>query len=379
MTRLDQRLAQADPLDGQLPEALASPLPDSEQQVTITYAGTRRRRHLGWAAGLVGMGACGLIVAVVAGGLFGDGGSDSPGPAGPPGETGRLVLTKSLVRGPIYVEGSVTAVLVEREADGEFVVDELRPVETLDVPLLDIELPAGRYIVRTAERPCNGDCSQLDPADPQTRVDPRTRCTVPVDIRPGATTTVRIALDANGAGGPLCGIAAPTDIDQRRPTDLVPDDLPVAALRDAGEPLSAEHRESLQRISTSNPSLNPELGQLLLDNDEAQIVAGPTAEGLCFVALLGPDFSGGPGACPSAAEIRNGGGFNYSYRCQSDPEMVRVVGIAPDGAGQVDLLRNGEAIDTTDVVNNAFHLAGRDADGLRIGDLDAGIDFNGPC
>src|SRR5687767_12310055 len=69
------------------------------------------------------------------------------------GGAGNLVVQKSLASGPIFIEGSVTHLRIVQE-DGSEIVDELRPVDTLDVPILDRALPAGSYRLAAVERPC---------------------------------------------------------------------------------------------------------------------------------------------------------------------------------------------------------------------------------
>ncbi len=79
-------------------------------------------------------------------------------------------------------------------SDGDRVVDELRPVETLDDPVFEWSVPAGRYRVTAVERPCEAMCPNLDPpAD-------ATRCELAVDVRPGRTARIAIALRATPAG-----------------------------------------------------------------------------------------------------------------------------------------------------------------------------------
>jgi len=87
--------------------------------------------------------------------------------------------------------------------DGPAVVDGLRPVETLDVPLLDRALPEGTYELAAVERPCAGNCGQLDPA-----VD-ATRCDVDLTVKADRTTRVSIVL-SSASGRPAADCSATT-------------------------------------------------------------------------------------------------------------------------------------------------------------------------
>ncbi len=100
---------------------------------------------------------------------------------------GHLVVQKSLAGMPVFIEGSVTHLRIVGP-DGAVIVDGLRPVETLDRPLLDQALPAGSYELTAVERPCEGNCSMLDaPAD-------STRCVFEVHVTAGRKTEVAILL-----------------------------------------------------------------------------------------------------------------------------------------------------------------------------------------
>jgi hypothetical protein len=117
------------------------------------------------------------------------------------GQTGRLVVLKSLATGPIFTEGSLTHLRLVRR-DGKVVVDGLRRADTLDVPLLDRVVPPGAYDLTAVERPCDGNCGTLDPP-----VD-TTRCHVEVIISAERTTRVSIVL-RRGRANALSDCSAP--------------------------------------------------------------------------------------------------------------------------------------------------------------------------
>lgn len=105
--------------------------------------------------------------------------------------SGRLTVHKSLPEGPISVEGTVTHLRIIGP-DGDEVADGLQPVETLDVPIFSRVVPTGTYRVRTVERPCAGNCEQLDPPLEGSR------CELKVEVRSNTTTTVTTALRRAG-------------------------------------------------------------------------------------------------------------------------------------------------------------------------------------
>src|SRR5688572_27326623 len=98
---------------------------------------------------------------------------------------GRLVVQKSLAGGPIFIEGSITHLRIVRQ-DGEVIIDDLRPVDTLDTPICDSSMPPGSYDLSAVERPCEGNCGMLDPPVRATR------CNLEVLIKPDETTRVQV-------------------------------------------------------------------------------------------------------------------------------------------------------------------------------------------
>lgn len=111
----------------------------------------------------------------------------------PDRESGRLVVQKSLADGPVSTEGSLTHLRITR-ADGKEVVDDVRPLKTLDVPIFDRLLPTGTYSITAVERPCQGNCNYLDPPLDETR------CQLEVGVRADQTTRVAIVLQSASAG-----------------------------------------------------------------------------------------------------------------------------------------------------------------------------------
>ena len=83
-----------------------------------------------------------------------------------------------------YVEGQVSFLQLV-DAAGEIVVDEsFRPLDMI-FPVLDQHLPAGRYTLRTWQRPCSGNCGSLDP--------PRNQCESTLALAPGTETFITSA------------------------------------------------------------------------------------------------------------------------------------------------------------------------------------------
>ena len=117
------------------------------------------------------------------------------------GRFGRLVVEKSLAGLPIFTEGSTTRLRIV-DADGEEIVDELRPVATHDVALFDRAVPEGAYRVTAVERPCQGNCTFLDPPVETTR------CEIDVAVTADRTTRVAIVLShASGEADSDCSAA----------------------------------------------------------------------------------------------------------------------------------------------------------------------------
>lgn len=116
--------------------------------------------------------------------------------------SGRLVVQKSLAGLPVFIEGSVTHLRSVGE-DGVEIVDGLRPLDTLDIPLLDRAVPAGTYELTAVERPCEGHCGMLDPPFESTR------CDLEVVVRADRTTRVAIVLDG-ASGTPVSDCSATT-------------------------------------------------------------------------------------------------------------------------------------------------------------------------
>jgi D-alanyl-D-alanine dipeptidase len=104
-------------------------------------------------------------------------------PAGADAAPGTLDFRESLdaSRG-VYIEGSIAFVRV-RDASGDLVVRR----RTARAPFRMLrKLPPGRYRVISYQRPCDGNCSLLDP--------PTDRCARRVRILSGGLTRVRVTL-----------------------------------------------------------------------------------------------------------------------------------------------------------------------------------------
>jgi hypothetical protein len=106
---------------------------------------------------------------------------------------GRLVIRESLPAMPRYIEGSVSFLRVERTHSREVVVDgpvtegtQVRGRESL----LSRAVAPGEYRVVSYQRPCDGNCQQLDP--------PVDRCNATLRVRAGETLTATVVLGQNG-------------------------------------------------------------------------------------------------------------------------------------------------------------------------------------
>ena len=130
-----------------------------------------------------------LPVLLTLGLLAGCGGSAAPGGAEP---AARLVVREELPPQPRYIEGSLSFLRIEA-AGGEVVFDG--PVtDGMQVrgryPLVERPLAPGDYRVVSHQRPCQGNCSLLDP--------PADRCERTVRLEPGATLTATVVLAPEG-------------------------------------------------------------------------------------------------------------------------------------------------------------------------------------
>jgi len=98
-----------------------------------------------------------ILIALALLALPGCGQSSSPGSSPPPATLGLQQVVD--MTGGLYVEGSLGYVRLEN-ADGAKVFEEqLDP----DKPTLTREVPAGDYVLRSWQRPCEGNCNYLDP------------------------------------------------------------------------------------------------------------------------------------------------------------------------------------------------------------------------
>ncbi len=101
----------------------------------------------------------------------------SPGPGAPPA-TGTLEVTQEFDdRGQVYTEGSLSFVRLWGPEGAVF------DAEVKD-DRLKREVPAGRYRIRSYQRPCDGNCGFLDP--------PTDTCEQPLTIAPDTVTRVHV-------------------------------------------------------------------------------------------------------------------------------------------------------------------------------------------
>ena len=130
-----------------------------------------------------------LLVTAALAALAGCGTAEAPSGAEP---AAHLVVREVLPLQPRYIEGSLSYLRVEA-VGGEAVVDgpatDGTQVRGRD-PLLERPLPAGEYRLVSHQRPCQGNCSFLDP--------PTDRCERTVRLEPGATVTATVVLAQEG-------------------------------------------------------------------------------------------------------------------------------------------------------------------------------------
>jgi len=122
-----------------------------------------------------------LAVAVAAMALAGCGEAASQQPA-------RLAVWERLPPHPWYIEGTVAFLHVESVESGEVLVDG--PVtdpsrERGKAPLFSAAVEPGSYRLLSHQRPCQGNCSMLDP--------PVDRCKTTVRVDGPVTATVVLA------------------------------------------------------------------------------------------------------------------------------------------------------------------------------------------
>ena len=130
-----------------------------------------------------------VLVALV---FLGCGEAASPQPA-------RLEVWETLPEMPRYIEGSISFLRVESVESGEVLADG--PVsdpsaERGKVPLFSAMLEPGSYRLLSHQRPCDGNCSLLDP--------PVDRCSATVRVEGDA---VRATVVLAQSGGCEIGVA----------------------------------------------------------------------------------------------------------------------------------------------------------------------------
>jgi hypothetical protein len=104
--------------------------------------------------------------------------------AGPP--KANLHVTQTLVGTQLYIEGSIGYVRI-RNAPGRMIAAKtFRTARRLD-----FALPPGRYRLISFQRPCDGNCSYLDP--------PTDRCARPFQVRRRGSVDATVLLSP-GAG-----------------------------------------------------------------------------------------------------------------------------------------------------------------------------------
>lgn len=108
-------------------------------------------------------------------------------------QAARLVVLESLPPTPRYTEGSVSFLRVQRTGSDDVIVDgavtDGRQVRGQE-PLISRSIEPGEYRLVSYQRPCQGNCEQLDP--------PADRCRAMLRLDPGATLTATIVLGQSG-------------------------------------------------------------------------------------------------------------------------------------------------------------------------------------
>jgi len=130
--------------------------------------------------------------ALIAAALLAGCGEDAPR-AAPDGAAARLIVRETLPRQPIYKEGTVAFLRIERLRSRTLVIDG--PVTGRGfvrgrTPLFDRSLAPGAYRLVSYQRPCDGNCGYLDP--------PTARCEATVELEAGDIRTVTVVLDVHG-------------------------------------------------------------------------------------------------------------------------------------------------------------------------------------
>lgn len=118
----------------------------------------RRRRFLWLAVGVaVALCSVGLTVHLHSG-------SSPAAHGGKPLASGssRLVLYQTQAGGPMYTEGAQSYLTVAAAAGGSHTVQY--QVMDPEHPVYSKPLAPGRYTITSWQRPCDGSCSNLDPA-----------------------------------------------------------------------------------------------------------------------------------------------------------------------------------------------------------------------
>ncbi|MCD6726413.1 MAG: hypothetical protein LT070_04155 [Solirubrobacteraceae bacterium] len=130
-----------------------------------------------------------VALSLVAAQLTGCGAERPRGTDGRPTSAGerpaRLTVRQTLTTEVRYVEGSMSRLRVEEIRSGAVISDELRPFRG-DEPLFDRRLEPGEYRLTSHQRPCSGNCANLDP--------PTDGCETTVRLEPGRNLAATIAL-----------------------------------------------------------------------------------------------------------------------------------------------------------------------------------------
>ena len=132
-----------------------------------------------------------LAAALIAAALLAGCAEDQPRAA--PDGPARLIVRETLPRQPIYKEGTVPFLRIERVRSRTLVVDG--PVTGRGgvgghTALFDRKLAPGAYHLLSYQRPCDGNCGYLDP--------PTAHCEATVELDAGATRTVTVTLNDRG-------------------------------------------------------------------------------------------------------------------------------------------------------------------------------------
>jgi hypothetical protein len=121
---------------------------------------------------------------LVAAALAGCGSEDDVAGGGAGAGSARLVVREAPPAAPIYTEGSLAFLRLERVDTGEVLARGRAGNGADGEPLFDSVVAPGRYRLVSHQRPCDGNCGYLDP--------PVDGCETTVSVGPGESLTATV-------------------------------------------------------------------------------------------------------------------------------------------------------------------------------------------